>query len=128
MPPTGGAPGRMQMVVDVGVGEVEVVVVGGAVDDVEVGGAEVVEEDDDAESVEVESVIMVLVVLIVALVVVVTGGGGQLEIVFVSRVTAALSATSDPTLDTPVVTVMAVLAKMTPMNWVPVPRVAELPT
>jgi hypothetical protein len=55
-------------------------------------------------------------------------GGLQALTVLVSKVTAAPSATNDPTLDTFVVTVMAVLARIIPLNFVPVPNVAELPT
>jgi hypothetical protein len=57
----------------------------------------------------------------------VTPFGAQLMMVLVSRVTAALSATNEPVLVTPVVTVMAVLARITPLKVVPVPKVAELP-
>jgi uncharacterized protein len=58
---------------------------------------------------------------------VVTGPEAQPTIVLVSRVTAALSAINEPVLVTPVVTVMAVLARITPLKVVPVPKVAELP-
>jgi hypothetical protein len=58
---------------------------------------------------------------------VVTGPEAQPTIVLVSRVTAALSAINEPVLVTPVVTVMALLARITPLKVVPVPKVAELP-
>jgi len=45
----------------------------------------------------------------------------------VSNVTAALSAMKEPLLEDPVVTVMAVRATTFPVNFVPVPMVAELP-
>ena len=45
----------------------------------------------------------------------------------VSNVTAALSAMNEPLLEDPVVTVMAVRAMTFPVNFVPVPMVAELP-
>jgi hypothetical protein len=58
---------------------------------------------------------------------VVTGPEAQPIIVLLSRVTAAFSAINEPVLVTPVVTVMAVLARITPLKVVPVPKVAELP-
>jgi len=57
----------------------------------------------------------------------VTGPEAHPMILLVSRVTAALSAINEPVLVTPVVTVMAVLARITPLKVVPVPKVAELP-
>src|SRR6185503_4918694 len=45
-----------------------------------------------------------------------------------SRVTAAVLAKSRPSTVAPVVTVMEARARMFPLNTVPVPRVAELPT
>jgi hypothetical protein len=55
-------------------------------------------------------------------------GGLQALTVLVSKVTAPPSATNFPTLDTFVVTVMEALARIIPLNFVPVPNVAELPT
>ena len=48
--------------------------------------------------------------------------------VFESRVTAPFSANSLPFTVAPVFAVMEMLAMTVPTKWVPVPRVAELPT
>src|ERR1035437_9664841 len=51
-----------------------------------------------------------------------------LETALVSNVTAPLRANSLPLTLAPVVTVMLVSARILPAKFVPVPRVAELPT
>src|SRR4028118_849646 len=57
------------------------------------------------------------------------GRAQLLEMVFVSSVTAALSAMARPqVIEAAVVSVMDWFARMLPANCVPVPRVAELPT
>ena len=53
----------------------------------------------------------------------------QLEMVFVSSVTAPFLARAEPhVMEAPVVRVMLVSARIFPANTVPVPKVAELPT
>jgi hypothetical protein len=50
------------------------------------------------------------------------------ETMLLSSVTAPVSATTLPSTPAPVSTVTLASAKIVPRNWVPVPRVAELPT
>src|SRR5580765_5699322 len=57
-----------------------------------------------------------------------TGGGSQREMMFASRVTAAVSASTLPDTVTPVITVTLASATIVPANRAPVPSVAELPT
>ena len=74
----------------------------------------------------------VVVVVVGATVVVVVVGGGAEQMgavmVLVSRVTAAVLASRRPSMVAPVVAVMAVEARIVPMNVEAVPSVAELPT
>jgi hypothetical protein len=122
-------PSGTQILVDVGVVEVELLV------DVAVEILEEYSVEADADLVDIDTVLMVAVEMVADVLVtdaeeelLLTGVVLQVVTALVSKVTAACSAINDPTLDTPVVAVMAVLAKTTPINIVPVPNVAELPT
>ncbi len=104
------------MVMNLELGDVDVVLEDEVVVNLELDGVEVVLEDEVVEDID-----MVLEV--------VTGLPQRPALLMwsVSNVTAALSAMKEPLLDDPVVTVMAVRATRFPVKIVAVPMVAELP-